>query len=51
MTYKNYIEIMTKNYKCMNSKSFHGLQMSNLNNDNDNDNDNEKDFIKHKDSL
>ena len=31
MTYKKYIEIITKNYKCINSKSFHGLQMSNLN--------------------
>ena len=31
MTYKKYIEIMTKNYSCINSKSFHGLQMSNLN--------------------
>ena len=31
MTYKKYIEIMTKNYYCINSKSFHGLQMSNLN--------------------
>ena len=31
MTYKKYIEIMTNNYQCINSKSFHRLQMSNLN--------------------
>ena len=31
MTYKKYIEIMTKNYYSINSKLFHGLQMSNLN--------------------